>query len=84
MAGDDGYVDALGVELGGVRVAEAMGVDALVDAGPGGQAFEHDANVGGGGGVQADGARSPAFAIEHATAQAPGNEARASRCGIRS
>ena len=48
LAGDDGDVDAFGAELGGVGVAEAVGVDALVDAGPGGEAFEHDTDVGGG------------------------------------
>ncbi len=48
LAGDNGDVDAFGAELGGMRVAEAVGVDAFVDAGPGGEAFEHDANVGGG------------------------------------
>ena len=48
VAGDDGHVDAFGAELIGVRVAEAVGVDALVDAGPGGKAFEHDQDVGGG------------------------------------
>ncbi len=32
LAGDDGDVDAFGSELGGMRVAKAVGVDALVDA----------------------------------------------------
>ena len=54
LAGDDGDVYAFGAELGGVRVAEAVGVDALVDAGPGGEAFEHDADVGGGHRVAAE------------------------------
>ena len=31
LAGDDGDVDAFGPKLGGVRVAETVGVDALVD-----------------------------------------------------
>ncbi len=35
LAGDDGDVHALGAELGGVGVAEAVGADALVDARPG-------------------------------------------------
>ena len=46
LAGDDGDVDAFGAELGGVGVAESVGVDALVDARPGGEAFEHDPDVG--------------------------------------
>ena len=46
LAGDDGDVDAFGAELGGVGVAEAMGVDALLDARPGGEALEHDTDVG--------------------------------------
>ena len=45
LAGADGGVDAFGPELAGVGVAEAVGVDALVDAGPGGEAFEHDPDV---------------------------------------
>ncbi|GAG50087.1 unnamed protein product, partial [marine sediment metagenome] len=35
-------------------VAETVGVDAFVDAGPGGEAFEHDTNVGGGHRVTAE------------------------------
>jgi len=45
LAGDDGDVDALGAELGGVGVAESVGVDALVDTGPGAETFEHDPDV---------------------------------------
>ena len=41
LAGDDGDVDAFGAELGGVGVAEAVGVDALLDAGPDGEPYEH-------------------------------------------
>ena len=47
LAGDDSDVYAFGAELGGVRVAEAVGVDALVDACPGRQAFEQNTDVGG-------------------------------------
>ncbi len=47
LAGDDGDVDTFGAELGGVGVAEAVSVDALFDAGPVGEAFEHDTDVGG-------------------------------------
>ena len=46
LAGDDGDVHAFGAELGGVGVAEAVGVDASVDARPGGETFEHNADVG--------------------------------------
>ena len=45
LAGDEGDVDTFGAELSGVRVAESVGVDALVDARPGGEAFEHDPDV---------------------------------------
>ena len=48
LAGDDGDVDAFGAELGRVRVAESVGVDALVDAGPSGETLEHDADISGG------------------------------------
>jgi hypothetical protein len=48
LLGDDGDVDAFGAELGGVGVAEAVGVDAFVDAGPAGEALQHDPDVGGG------------------------------------
>jgi hypothetical protein len=34
LAGDDGDVDAFGAELGGVRVADPVGVDTPLDAGP--------------------------------------------------
>ena len=54
MTGDDGDVDAFSVKLSGVRVAEAVGVDALVDARPGGEAFEYDSDVGGGHPVAAE------------------------------
>ena len=46
LAGDDADVDAFGPELGGVGVAESVGVDPLVDSGPGAQTFEHDPDVG--------------------------------------
>ena len=45
LAGDDGDVDTLDTELSGVGVAESVGLDALVDAGPGAQTFEHDPAV---------------------------------------
>ena len=35
-----------GAELGGVGVAQAMSMDALVDARPGGGSFQHDPDVG--------------------------------------
>jgi len=46
LARDDADVHAFGAELGGVGMAEAVGVDAFVDAGPGAQTFEHDPDVG--------------------------------------
>ena len=48
LAGDDGDIHAFSAELGGVRLAEAVSVDAFFDVGPGGEAFEHDTDVGGG------------------------------------
>lgn len=51
---DDGDVDAFGAELGGVGVAEAVGVDALGDAGASSERGEHAADGGGG-----DGATGP-------------------------
>ena len=45
LAGNDADVDALGAELGGVGVAESVGVDALVDPGPGAETLEHDPDV---------------------------------------
>ena len=48
LAGDDGDVHAFRAELGGVRVAEAVGVDAFFNASPDGEALEHDPDVGGG------------------------------------
>ena len=46
MAGDDGDVHTLGAKLRGVGVAKAVGVNTLVDPRPGGDAFEHHADVG--------------------------------------
>lgn len=46
LAADDADVHALGAELGGVRVAEAVGVDPLGDPGPLGQAWQEHARVG--------------------------------------
>jgi len=48
LAGDEGDVDAFGAELGSVGVPQSVGVDALVDTRPGGEAFAHDPDVGGG------------------------------------
>ena len=45
LAGDDADVHTLGAELGSVGMAEAVGVDALVDSRPGAQTFEHDPAV---------------------------------------
>lgn len=42
---DDADLDALGAEFRGVGVAQAMGVDALLDAGLAGEAREQDADV---------------------------------------
>ena len=39
-------VDAFGAELGGVGVAESVGVDAFVDASSECEAFEHDSDIG--------------------------------------
>ena len=44
LTGDD--VDAFGAQLRGVRVAQVVGVDALLDASAGGEALEHHADVG--------------------------------------
>ena len=48
LAGDDGDVHPFSAELGGVGVAQAVGVDPLFDARPSGKAFEHDPDVCGG------------------------------------
>ena len=46
LAGDDANVHALGTQLGGVGMAESVGVDAFVDASSECEAFEHDSDIG--------------------------------------
>ncbi len=75
LAGDDGDVRAFGAELGGMRVAEAVGVDAPVDASPNREAFKHDTDAGGGHPVTAERAEDRVAAAQ--AEAAPGSRATA-------